>query len=378
MSVSYRAIGWNRQKRIYDGVLALGIALFLSIFLAASAAVFPDATIETLLIRAFGTGAFLLLNVILAIGPLTRLDARFLPLLYNRRHLGVSMFLLAAFHGIFSIVQFHSLGDMNPLVSVLVSSATGSPSNWLSLARFPFQPLGLAALVILLFMAATSHDFWLKNLTPPLWKRLHMLVYVAYGLLAGHVSLGALQSETSPVIVGAFACGLATVIALHLAAARLEARTDQPLRTETDGWIDAGAVDAIPENAAIVLTVPGIGVGSAPGRRERTGDEATGPERVAVFRFDGKICAVSNVCQHQNGPLGEGRIVDGCITCPWHGYQYLPESGQSPPPFEEKIATYRTKVIDGRVRIDPSPLAPGTFVAPSRDEIAIDARRRRA
>jgi hypothetical protein len=25
------------------------------------------------------------------------------------------------------------------------------------------------------------------------------------------------------------------------------------------------------------------------------------------------------------GPLGEGKIIDGCVTCPWHGYQYLPD-----------------------------------------------------
>ena len=27
------------------------------------------------------------------------------------------------------------------------------------------------------------------------------------------------------------------------------------------------------------------------------------------------------------GPLGEGKIVDGCITCPWHGFQYRPQDG---------------------------------------------------
>ena len=36
--------------------------------------------------RAFGACAFVMLTVILAIGPLARLDRRFLPLLYNRRH----------------------------------------------------------------------------------------------------------------------------------------------------------------------------------------------------------------------------------------------------------------------------------------------------
>lgn len=39
-------------------------------------------------------------------------------------------------------------------------------------------------------MAATSHDFWLKNLTAPVWKRLHMLVYAAYALLLAHLLLG--------------------------------------------------------------------------------------------------------------------------------------------------------------------------------------------
>ena len=46
----------------------------------------PAITIETTLIHAFGILAFVLLHVILVIGPLTRLDRRFLPLLYNSRH----------------------------------------------------------------------------------------------------------------------------------------------------------------------------------------------------------------------------------------------------------------------------------------------------
>jgi nitrite reductase/ring-hydroxylating ferredoxin subunit len=74
---------------------------------------------------------------------------------------------------------------------------------------------------------------------------------------------------------------------------------------------------------------------------------------------------VSNVCQHQNGPLGEGKIIDGCITCPWHGYQYLPGTGASPPPFTEKVATFRTQVADGQVFVHPKPLPPGTRVEPS-------------
>ena len=85
-----------------------------------------------------------------------------------------------------------------------------------------------------------------------------------------------------------------------------------------------------------------------------------------MFRYDGKISAVSNVCQHQNGPLGEGKIVDGCITCPWHGYQYVPETGASPPPFNERIPTFNVRVRRGEVWIDPVPNPPGTRAEPAR------------
>jgi nitrite reductase/ring-hydroxylating ferredoxin subunit len=103
---------------------------------------------------------------------------------------------------------------------------------------------------------------------------------------------------------------------------------------------------SIPEKRAVVVTVSG--------------------ERVAVFRYDGNVSAISNVCKHQNGPLGEGRIIDGCVTCPWHGYQYGPENGCSPPPFHDKVATYRTTIVNGTVFVDPNPLPEGTRVEPSR------------
>src|SRR5216684_359935 len=93
VSNQYAAIGWNQQKRAYDLTIAGGVALSIGAFVGLGAWLHPTATAETLLIRALGSGAFLLLNVVLCIGPLCRLDPRFLPLLYNRRHLGVTTFL---------------------------------------------------------------------------------------------------------------------------------------------------------------------------------------------------------------------------------------------------------------------------------------------
>jgi methionine sulfoxide reductase heme-binding subunit len=346
MSVQYGAISWNRQKKFYDLTLVSVVVLYLAIFVGVGIWRNPTATAETLLIRALGTAAFLLLNVVLSIGPLARLDKRFLPLLYNRRHLGVSTFLLGLAHGGFALFQFHALGNINPFVSLFISNP-----RYGSVADFPFQALGFLALIILFLMAATSHDFWLRNLTAPAWKRLHMLVYVAYALLVAHVTLGALQSERSAILAVALISGISILLSLHLAVAFREKRVDRAKHEAVnEGFVEVCKVDRIAEKCAAIVSLSG--------------------ERVAVFRYDGKVSAISNVCQHQNGPLGEGRIIDGCVTCPWHGYQYQPESGAAPPPFKEKVPTFRVKVVEGSVFVHPHPNPPGTRVESARIESA--------
>ena len=342
MGVAYVSVQWNRQKKFYDAFLLGGVAAYLAIFGLLTKVLFPLVTDEIMLMRAFGTAAFLLLHVILCIGPLCRLNPKFLPLLYNRRHAGVTMFLLSLVHAVLIVLTYHAGGDVNPIVSIFASSPiTGSPGG------IPFQPFGFFALVILFLMAATSHDFWLANLSAPVWKTLHMLVYVAYALLVVHVTFGVLQGERSPLYVAAVALGLAAVLGLHIAAARKERPLDQE-KSQTpqeEGFVDACAITDIPENRARIICLSG--------------------ERVAVFKHDGKISAVSNVCQHQNGPLGEGKIVSGCITCPWHGYQYQPDTGASPPPFVEKVPTFRVRVANGRVLVHPQPNAAGTRAEPA-------------
>ncbi|MEM9803154.1 MAG: Rieske 2Fe-2S domain-containing protein [Planctomycetota bacterium] len=342
MGHTYRAVQWNAQKKRYDLAIAAGVVLYLAAFFGVSAIVHPAATAETVLLRALGTSSFVLLHVILSIGPLARRDPRWLPLLYNRRHLGVTMATLATLHGAIATFQFHALGDENPLVSLFTAN-----TRYDSVAQFPFQTLGFFALVILVLMAATSHDFWLRNLSAPVWKSLHMLVYVAYALLALHVALGSLQAETTPVPLIALAAGVLWLGWLHLGAARRESAIDRG--AESGAWVDAGPVDEIPEGRAKVVVAGG--------------------DRIAVFRSNGRLSALSSVCQHQNGPLGEGRIVDGLVVCPWHGYQYRPRCGSSPEPFDERVPTFRVKVEGGHAFVDPNPLPLGTETEP----VAIDA-----
>jgi nitrite reductase/ring-hydroxylating ferredoxin subunit len=141
------------------------------------------------------------------------------------------------------------------------------------------------------------------------------------------------------VVTGLCVVGVAS---LHVAASRRRT-VEAPI---VDGWIDAGPASAIVENQGIVVTPPGA-------------------ESIAIFRHGGRLSAVTNLCAHQNGPLGEGRVFDGCITCPWHGYQYRLEDGRAPPPFTETLATFRLRVVDGHIMVDPIANPPGTFVEPA-------------
>lgn len=336
MSASYTAVGWNRQKKIYDRAVAIGCGIYLGLFISLTLLFNSEATFETLLIRGSSTLAFLLLHIILAIGPLCRLNTKFLPLLYNRRHLGVTMFSFAAVHGVFSIIQFHALSNSNPIVSVFTSN-----TNYGSLSGFPFQVLGFIALIIFLLMAITSHDFWLHNLSPRVWKTLHMFVYLAYFLVVMHVMLGVIQYEKNPLLVVIVLAGVLFLASLHLMAAFKERRIDnQIFLLKQEGFVYVCNVDEIKDSRAKIFCI----------------DE----ERIAVYLHNDKLYAVHNVCKHQGGPLGEGKILDGCITCPWHGYQYLPQNGQSPPPFKEKVSTYDVKVIKNKVWLNPLAFAEGT------------------
>ena len=336
MSVSYQAVGWNPQKKIYDRLIFGFCIVYLAVFVGLNLLFYPQVTFETLLIRSTSTLAVLLLHVILSIGPLTRINKRFLPLLYNRRHLGVTMFCIAAVHGVFSIIQFHSLGNVPPLVSLFTSN-----THFGSIADFPFQLLGFFALTIFMLMAITSHDFWLRVLTPKTWKMLHMCVYGAYLLIVLHVMLGVIQYETNPVFILILAFGSAGLIGLHILAGTREVKKDgRKFEIKLAGYYKVCLVDEIMEDRAKVVCI-----------RE---------ERVAVYKTGGKVYAVNNVCKHQNGPLGEGKVVDGCITCPWHGYQYLPQNGCAPPPFKEKISTYDVKIVGREVWLHPDPYPEGT------------------
>jgi nitrite reductase/ring-hydroxylating ferredoxin subunit/DMSO/TMAO reductase YedYZ heme-binding membrane subunit len=278
--------------------------------------------------------------VILCIGPLARLDRRFLPLLYNRRHFGVVTAFVALSHASFIMNWYFAFSMSNKYEALLFAN-----TSYGQLAGFPFEFFGIFALTVLLILATTSHDFWMKFLSPPVWKRIHYLIYPAYISVVAHVSFGILQDQQNHAFTVIFLGGAALVGALHLAAALHERNKGDRTGEPRADWIEICNAADMEEGFAKVKILP-------------DGD------RVAVFLQQGKLSAISNACAHQNGPLGEGKIIRCLVTCPWHGFQYDVTNGRSPAPFTEMIPTYRLKIEDGVVFVDPNANSPGTFVEP--------------
>lgn len=344
MSVNYTPVQWTNSKIFYDVVLAAMAAAYILLFLrVAPEFLGHEKSTDGAIVRAraFGSCAFLMLTTILCIGPLARLNTAFLPLLYNRRHFGVMTFFVALTHAIFVLDWYFNFSP-TPRIAALL----GSNVSYGQLLGFPFEMLGVFALLSMAVLAATSHDFWLRFLTPPVWKSLHYLLYPAYAALVGHVALGALQSQENSTFAIVTAVSVALVCGLHAVAA-LSDRSRDRLTSDEGGWHDVARVDAFEEGYARITRL------------------STG-ERVAVFLNDGKLSAIGNACAHQSGPLGEGKILDGCVTCPWHGFQYRLSDGCSPAPFTERVPTYNLRLHGEMVQVSGVANALGTVVEPVR------------
>ncbi len=51
--------------------------------------------------------------------------------------------------------------------------------------------------------------------------------------------------------------------------------------------------------------------------------------QVALFRHDGAVFAIGNICPHQGAPLAEGFHEDGFVECPMHGWQFDVRTGRA-------------------------------------------------
>ena len=84
-----------------------------------------------------------------------------------------------------------------------------------------------------------------------------------------------------------------------------------------------------------------------------------GTTSIALVFRDGVFSAISGVCNHVGGPLGEGRLDGDYVVCPWHNWKFHYRTGEGEPGFEEdRVPSYAVKVESGRVLVDAEPRTP--------------------
>ena len=73
-----------------------------------------------------------------------------------------------------------------------------------------------------------------------------------------------------------------------------------------------------------------------------------GAQSLVLVRQGSTIYALHDQCAHAGGPLSEGRVVDGCIECPWHASCYDLATGRrksGPTTFDQP--NYQVREAEG-------------------------------
>lgn len=143
--------------------------------------------------------------------------------------------------------------------------------------------------------------------------------------LRRHVpELAAIELAEDPPASGA----LISADAIGIAAPRRPAPHDQ-----ADGWRLAVRLDALANGTVARAEVDGVDL--------------------ILAQVDGKIVCYRNVCAHMAMPLHEGEVDGGLLTCPWHGFTYLLESGECLTAPEVQLDPVAVRVRAGLVEVRP-------------------------
>ena len=92
-------------------------------------------------------------------------------------------------------------------------------------------------------------------------------------------------------------------------------------------WIAVGSLSEIPRRGARCVR--------------------NGAMTIAVFRTaDDRVFALEDRCPHRNGPLSQGIVHDGCVTCPLHNWVISLETGKAQGADEGETVSFPVR-LDG-------------------------------
>jgi nitrite reductase (NADH) small subunit len=106
---------------------------------------------------------------------------------------------------------------------------------------------------------------------------------------------------------------------------------------QIDDFVDIGSIDEVPRRGARCVT--------------------SGEMRIAIFRTqDDHFFALEDKCPHKAGPLSQGIVHDGCVTCPLHNWVISLRSGEAQGADEGATRTFSVQVRGDRLLLDMAEL----------------------
>ena len=103
-----------------------------------------------------------------------------------------------------------------------------------------------------------------------------------------------------------------------------------PFAADTEiGWIEAARLDEIPEGGIL--------------------ERKIAKRSVLLSRREGRVSCLDNSCAHLGMPLEMGDVADGVITCSYHGFRYLLETGECLTAPEVQLVVHATRVRGDQV-----------------------------
>jgi nitrite reductase/ring-hydroxylating ferredoxin subunit len=97
------------------------------------------------------------------------------------------------------------------------------------------------------------------------------------------------------------------------------------------GWLDAATLTEIPVGGVLEIALKG--------------------RALLLARHGVEVSCFDNACAHLGMPLGMGEVRDGVITCAYHGFQYLLESGECLTAPGVQLKVHAVRVTGGRVQV---------------------------
>jgi multimeric flavodoxin WrbA/nitrite reductase/ring-hydroxylating ferredoxin subunit len=79
-------------------------------------------------------------------------------------------------------------------------------------------------------------------------------------------------------------------------------------------------------------------------------------QRIALSFQHGSFGAISGVCLHHGGPLGNGTIQDDYVVCPWHSWMFHHLTGEARPGIPAAVPRYELKTEAGELWINLRPV----------------------